>query len=463
MKITHFRSGPRAGGIIVALATLLVPTPAIQAQEAIDIESRVAMDLAGLGTGIVAGVVSGGELDFLEAWGTPSSEATDSLDVSALFAFPALTEILIAMTVRALGDAGQLDLAAPLSSYDASWTGRLGRATLDQLLSHTAGLYNGALPAGRSWAEALAAIDDDWFVAEPGEVYSNSRYSYPLAALVLERRLNAPLTEIASSALLEPLGMNASTFDPDTARAWGLATGYSVDSTGLVAVEPVATLNGLPVIYTTAPNVLQLLSAWMDGGIRGSVPVRESQLDVARLDPTRVMSDGIVQEVSVLVPYAWSTRRDAGFGTAIHMYPEQRAAMFVWGNAAIPANTMTWIRQALADAVGDIETSLAGQGVAVTRTIEAEAVPAGLDDLEAWAGLYRNGAALFGLRYRDGRLFSFDGTQDVELIGQGPATFAPRRGNGLGPPMQLIQIGDRRMVLFGNLAYQWESPTIPPQ
>lgn len=465
--VSDRRRPPRS--LLVALGLLVVvPATGLQAQAEPDsatalidpptLEDFVEADFGGPITAIVAGVVSQGEIDFLNAWGTLSAEGTDSADVVTLMAFPALTEVLLAMTVRAFASTGALDPDAPLSTWLPEWTGRLGRVTLNQLLSHTAGLDQSPVLPDQSWDEALAALDDDAFVAEPGSVFSVSRYSFPLAALVLERLAGMPFTDIASQAVLAPLGMGLSTFDPDSAVAAGMATGYIRGPDGPVAVDPPAEENGLPVLYTATPDVLQLLSAWMTGGIRGSAPLGTAPADVPRLDVSRHFGDGVMQDVAALVPQAWSNRGGAGFASSIHMYPEQATALFIWGNGDVPRGTLTWIRQLVAQAVGDVETSLASQGVRVTRSLDPTLQPDGLDELSEWAGLYRNGGALIGLRLVDGVMNIFDGQQDIPLQGIAPATFAAPGGS----PLELVRIEDQRLILYDNLAYAWESADIPP-
>jgi CubicO group peptidase (beta-lactamase class C family) len=442
---------------------LLLPVYASEASAQADagassLEAVVAADLQGMSTAVVAGVVSQGELDFLEAWGTLSAESDDSVGVLTPMAFPAMTEILLAMTVRAFGAAGALDPQAPLSVLLPERGGMLGRVTLEQLLSHTSGLDNAVLAPGEGWDEALAGLDDSAFIAEPGTIFSLSRYSFPLAAQVLERVVGMPFADIATAAVLTPLGMAGSTFDVATAAAAGLAVGYEVGPSGPGRVAPASVVDGMPVLYTTAPDVLQLLSAWMTEGIRGSSPVGSAPPDVPRLDVARHFGDGVMQDVAALVPQAWVNRVGAGFGTAIHMYPDQETALFIWGNGDVPRGTLNWIRQLVAEAVGDVETSMASQGVRVTRTLDPGLQPDGLDDLSEWAGLYRNGSAYIGLRLVGGQLFYFDGRQDLPLAGIGPATFAARGG----PPLELLRLGDQRMLMYGNLAYAWETAEVPP-
>ena len=435
------------------------PAPAPDAVPSLD-EVAIA-DLTAWSTGLVAGVVVQGELDFLQAWGTPSQESTDSMSTTALLAFPGMSEIILAVTVRALGAAEMLDPDLPLERLVPDVTGRLGQVTLSQLLSHTAGLDNAVLPPETTWAEALDALDDDAFVAEPGEVFSVSRYSYPLAARVLERLVGMPFTEIADQAVLTPLAMSRSTFDLETARERGLVPGYRYDAAGPVEVDPTETTGGLPVLFTSTPDVLQLLSAWMAGGIRGSSPLGTAPADVPRMDPTRHFGDGITEDVEALVPQASQARDGLGFGTSIQLYPEHETGLFVWANGPVPRGTSVWIHRLVAEAVGDVEMSMASQGIPVRRSVDPNILPDGLDDLAEWQGVYRNGSSLIGLRFTDGQLSFFDGQRDLPLQGVGPATFAYRGAEGRGDSLQLLRLGERRALLFGNVAYAWESAELP--
>ena len=86
------------------------------------------------------GLYHGGRIQFLEAWGNPDLEAVEPLSTDALFAFPAFTEVLVAAAARALSAARVLDVRTPLARYIPELPQGLGRVTLDQLLSHTAGL-----------------------------------------------------------------------------------------------------------------------------------------------------------------------------------------------------------------------------------------------------------------------------------------------------------------------------------
>ncbi|MEK9507389.1 serine hydrolase domain-containing protein [Gemmatimonadota bacterium Y43] len=469
MSVRIPTGGPRFAALIALVGLALSAPLGAQvadstAQAATDLadelDTVVQADLEGtVGTGMVAGLVVAGELDFLQAWGF-DAEGGDSLQVTATFAYPGLTEVLVAMTIRALGAGGMVDPTAPLADLVGGVSDGLGRVTLDQLLTHTSGLADDLLPEGAEGDAHLWALDADDFVAAPGEVYSVSRYSYPLAVRVLERVLNMPFPAIATQAVLTPLGMAGSTFDPAVAQQRDLATGYITTQAGRTAAEPVASLQGLPVLYTSTPDVLQLLAAWMSGGIRGSDPLVAGAEEAARIDPSRRLGDGVVVDVEALVPQAWITRFDAGFGTTIHMYPASEAALFVMSNGPLPRNSVLWIRQRVAEAVGDVETTMATEGVPVFRSTEPTRMPTGLDDLDEWHGLYRNGPIQLGLRLVDGQLWYFDGRTDLPLQGVGPATFA-YVSQGAAVPLQLVEADGERLVLFAGKAYRWETAEIP--
>lgn len=434
------------------------PSATDSAVAVVDIDTLVRADLEGaIATGVTVGVVAGGELDFLQSWGL-RAEGGDSLRVTDTFTYPALTEILIAMTIRALGEGGAIDPSAPLSAYLPDIPDALGAVTLDHLLTHTAGLVDDVLP--EAGPERLLTLTADDFVAAPGEVYSSSRYSYPLAALVLERVLGLPFAEIATQAVLLPLGMNSSTFDPAAASERRPLTGYTWNGEERRAVAATPSYLGLPTLHTTTPDVLQLLTAWVTGGIRGSDPVAARGAEAERLDPSFRFSDGVIVDVEALTPQAVLTRFDGGFGTTFHLYPLHETVLFVMSNGPLPRATVLWLRQRVSEAVGDIETRMASEGVPVYRSNESTRAPTGLDDLAVWEGVYRNGPIQLALRHVDGQLHYFDGTTDLPLRGVGPATFAYVTGGG-AVPLRLVEVADGRMVLIEGKAYRWESADVP--
>ena len=342
------------------------------ALDAIDRAARADLAASAATTGVVGGVLYQGEIDFLGAWGVPGPGQTDELVSQYLFAWPAFTEMMLAATVRALHDAGQLNADMRLGQYVNGLPTWLQGATLDQLLTHRAGLSDIAAPAGLTWEGLIDGLPADVRLAPAGSAFSWSRWSYPIAARILERLVGAPVSEIAQFAIIAPLGMSRTSFSRSFAEAGGLAVGQPESSQ-----QPW----DLPVVYTTAADVMQFAAAWMGGAIRGVGP---AQLDGVHGEDLlgRTFIDGFWLERIEGLRRLSREGADLGFTTSLEMYAEANTALIFWGNGAGP-NTVK-------GAVGrDIYFNLGTLGLRALPGTPA--APLAAD----WAGTWRNGDRSF--------------------------------------------------------------------
>lgn len=408
----------------------LVATPASTAAQ-FDPATVAALELRGATTGIVLGIVHEGELALLDTYGAPTAERTAALDPEAVFAFPWGTQMLMGITARALAANGSLALDAPISAYlpelvDAP----IGAATVGQLLEHRSGLPELIPPPGVGWSELLDQVGGLELVAPPGAVYSRSRLSYPLAARVLERVAGVPLNELLSTAVLTPLGLAHSTFSPVVAAESGqLMQGYREAQDTVRPVRHAFDASGLPVLYTSAPDLLTLAVTWMSDGLQGAPPLLPLRDDDPLLAGRR-FADGMWMEPGGSPPRAWSNDEALGFGANLTLYPESRSAVLVAANGRLPSGLVSW-------GLSEVEVTLLGEGgaggdaVAGPESGEGDAVPADASgdrarsderfaplpaDLQDWVGTFANGRVRIELRLDDaGRPLVVQGENQVPL------------------------------------------------
>ena len=162
--------------------------------------------------------------------------AAGSAGADSVFRIASMTKIVTTVAALQLRDEGALDFAAPVDVYcpdfaavrvldgvDRSAMPRLrspaGRATVGQLVTHTAGFAYGFWHADLARWEAVAKPDgmfDAPLVADPG-----GRFVYGISTDWLGRVVEAaggqPLDEYLAVRVLDPLGMHATTFHPDGA------------------------------------------------------------------------------------------------------------------------------------------------------------------------------------------------------------------------------------------------------
>ncbi len=399
---------------ILCLAVAVAVPGAASAQSFKDI---VHQDLGRWEPGLVLAVHQVGQKQILKTFGHRAAHPDSALSPNALFPFPALTDVLVGVVAQALVAAHYLNEDAPISHYLPGLTPELGRATLHELLTNTAGIDDAARGPGESWEDALDHLDDSALVAAPGALYSESRYSLPLAVRVIESVVGKPFDQIATAAVLQPLGMDSSTFSLRTARSEGLVRGvertYKKKRPTRI-VSPADTVDGLPVLFTTTDDVVKFLSAWMSGGVRGGGPADLAGAAIPDWPGARYGSGIVVSEHRGLQLVSLA-RTSSGFGTSANFYllPESRTAIFVWSVGEWPFATASWIL---------------GNVMDVLRAPPATAVAAGPADTtgyirlepETWAGTYRNGKRIFALRDSLGTLVLFDGARDLKLTAEGP-------------------------------------------
>ncbi|MGD2067812.1 MAG: serine hydrolase domain-containing protein [Gemmatimonadota bacterium] len=451
----------------LALAGVALPVSTLQAQ---GLEELVESKLGAVPSGAVVGVYHEGELLLLRAWGHPSHETTDTLTSRALFPFAGFTEILIAATARALSAAGSLDVDAPIGRYLPDLAPPLDRITVDELLRNTAGLDDAAIPPDATLSDVVASLGPEAMLAAPGVIYSRSRYSYPLAARVLETASGLPLEKVIETALLKPLGMEMSTFDRARAEARGLAVGYvpTGDTVDVRAtVDPRDVVDGLPVLYTNIPEIIQFFAAWMGGEIAGGPGALPPPPDFPAMEDPVV--DGFVRGSHQLLVELERSMSGLGHGVVVRVYPETRSAVAAWANSQHPgtgltdpfgAATLPW---EAATYVGD---RILGPDIPVTvtesppDTTEPRSGPDRVP-LWAWAGRYLNGDRMIVLRPPetdglDAELVFFNGTSELPLERLEDGSVLARLPDDGRPALRFRLLRDRagrRYVFLAGKAY----------
>lgn len=441
--------------------SFLVLTPAIASAQGIN--EVVGSMLGPRLTGVVVAVAREDSTEFLRAFGHRAEHPDSALSPGDVFAFPGLSELMVGVMVGALDSAGVVDEDAPLSTYMPSLSPAVGRATLRELLTNTAGLDNARRIKGESWKRTLDRIDDNALVAEPGTFYSESRHSLPLAVRVIEHVTGRPFDAFVSAAILKRLGMSSSTFNLAQARAEGLVSGVTRSddpSNPTRLVDPADTVDGLPVLFTTTHDVLHFLSVWLAGGLRtpgpGQGPLADRP-DDAGWRYGAGMSVGEYRGMRLV--RLMGSPSGVGTSAGFYLLPDSRTAVFIWSVGGWPGPVGSFTLARVADAFG------APPDTAVSRrTDPPDSTTFPLPDPREWAGTYRNGDRIFVLREADGALAMFDGSRDLALTAEGPNTMAAHVPDGrVAVRFDLLRdASGRRFLYYANLAYRHEDDPIGP-
>ena len=176
--------------------------------------------------GAAVAVVRSGRVAWARGYG--NARRRTPVTAHTVFQVASVSKPVAAMGALRLVEEGRLALDRPVTAWRFPPSEHDARGvTLRRLLSHTAGLsvpgYGGHDP-GRPLPETSASLGGDSagagpvrLVAEPGSGYRYSGGGYTVAQLAIERAVGEPFAAWMRRAVLRPLGMTSSSFDPAAA------------------------------------------------------------------------------------------------------------------------------------------------------------------------------------------------------------------------------------------------------
>lgn len=187
---------------------------------------------------LVAGAVRDGELVWADGYGDlGGTDVTDVTDVQ--YRIGSITKTFTAVLVLQLVRDGRLSLDDPASRFlgDVGYADR----SLLGLLSHASGMQSEPSgswwerSAGVTWDQLVAANDGTGAVFPDGQQFHYSNLGYALLGEIVARVLDRSWMEAVRERILEPLGLERTSYLPE-GRA---AQGWSVDPyAGTLAREP---------------------------------------------------------------------------------------------------------------------------------------------------------------------------------------------------------------------------------
>ncbi|HEX5043667.1 MAG TPA: serine hydrolase domain-containing protein [Candidatus Polarisedimenticolaceae bacterium] len=239
------------------------------------ITARVEEELRETGApGAAVAILRDGEIVYLKGFGRTSVEEDGHpVTPDTLFRLGSTTKMMTALVALDDAAAGRLDLDAPLRTYVKDLHPAIGKVTLRQLLTHTAGLAEGKPSVESHDDAALGKMVLEWgkdaMFAPAGDVFSYTSPGYWLAGYVLERVHGKPYAEVMRERLFEPLGMPRSTLRPLEAITHPLAQGHEDQGADLKVVRPMAENTAqYPAgsVFSTARELAAFAAVLLNGG-----------------------------------------------------------------------------------------------------------------------------------------------------------------------------------------------------
>jgi CubicO group peptidase (beta-lactamase class C family)/D-alanyl-D-alanine dipeptidase len=237
-------------------------------------------------------LVDGSRVVWARGFGWADSAAGVPATAATVYRVGSVSKLFTDIAVMQQVERGKLSLDAPVTRYLPDFHPRnpFGREiTLRQLTSHRSGLTREP-PVGHYFdnteptlAATVASLNQTSLIYSPGKQTKYSNAGIAVLGEVLERTQGESFYPYLQHAVLEPLGMRASAFQPTAEVRAGLAKGYMWTVDGRLFEAPTFQLGEGPAgsLYTTVLDLSRFMSVLFD---KGALPGGNRILDRATLD-----------------------------------------------------------------------------------------------------------------------------------------------------------------------------------
>jgi serine beta-lactamase-like protein LACTB len=294
--------------------------------------------------GMGAAVVLDGAAVWTGSAGMRDVEAGLPVDRNTVFRLASVSKLVTATAAARLGEAGRLDLDAPVQAklpwLQASWA----PVTPRQLAAHTSGLpHYQDVDQGlgkKHYAtvrDAVGIFGDRPLLTAPGSAYRYSSWGYTLLSAAVEAGAGEPFLDYVGREVAPGLGIAADAPAAESSNASHVYGFIEGKATRLPAHDFSYTLGGGGLAATPAAIAL-FGSRVMDGRI-----VSRATFD-AMLQPARLSDGSTVGERDDTVGFGWRTGRDADGEPIAHHAGTTfgaRSALVVWPSRGLSASVLS--------------------------------------------------------------------------------------------------------------------------
>jgi len=217
------------------------------------------------------------QIVWAKGFGFADPQAKVPATAETIYRVGSVSKLFTDIAVMQLVEQRKLDLDAPVTRYLPDFRPRnpFGKKiTLRQLMSHRSGLVREP-PVGNyfettepSLARTIASLNRTALVYAPEARTKYSNAAIATVGYVLEQTQREPFAKYLKRAVLDPLGLERSSFEPTPEIAKDLAKAYMWTIDGRVFEAPKFELGMSPAgsMYTTVTDMGRFMSALFAGG-----------------------------------------------------------------------------------------------------------------------------------------------------------------------------------------------------
>jgi CubicO group peptidase (beta-lactamase class C family) len=321
--------------------------------------------------GLVFGVVVGGELVWTFSGGVRDRQTGVPVDPATVFRIGSVTKTFTGAALLQLRDAGGLALddpvidAVPELASVVAPSSDSPAITYRHLVTHTSGLprvgdldYFSRPDQPVTEAELLAALDGARLEFAPGTRTRYSNLAAALAGLAVARLTERPYRDRVSEALLQPLGMTSTVWDPEDVADGQLATGYRADEAEQGHHWRMGAAEAMGGLYASLEDMARYtafqMDAWPprddpDSPVLARASRRESQLIGGHASPlgqTFGVGWAVVQD-DALGHLVFHTGATYQYACSVFMLPRQGIGVVAMTNTGAPDELDRMAKEAL--------------------------------------------------------------------------------------------------------------------
>jgi CubicO group peptidase (beta-lactamase class C family) len=223
--------------------------------------------------GVSIAVISNGEIDWAKGYGIADSTENRPVTKETLFLAGSISKPIAATRIHQLVERGIVNLDSNVNKYLSSWKlpenefTSNEKVTTRRILNHTAGLTVWGFP-GYDKGDTIPTIpeildgkgntDSVRVYKQPGESWMYSGGGYTIMQLMITDLEEQPFPEIMQSNVLNPLGMEKSTFKNPLPKEYHslAATGYRTNGDEVEGKWPIYPEMAAAGLWTTPSQLI---------------------------------------------------------------------------------------------------------------------------------------------------------------------------------------------------------------
>jgi CubicO group peptidase (beta-lactamase class C family) len=197
--------------------------------------------------GVSIAVIENGNIKWARGYGFANTQTKAKIDVNTLFQAGSISKPVAALAALKLYENKQVDLKKDVRFYLKNWQlaenkyTRTEKVTLEKLLSHTAGITVHGFP-GYQQGEKIPELTDVLngkgntekieIDTIPGSIWRYSGGGYTIMEKIVEDVSGLALDEYMARTILQPLGMNNSSYLQPISQKWQKNCSAAYDGNG---------------------------------------------------------------------------------------------------------------------------------------------------------------------------------------------------------------------------------------